>query len=74
METALEFLTSGKTRHKVHRHWPDEVKPFFSPIWTSAVLNTYDFLPALGGFVLLTAWKTPPWTVVVLLTLGGLLS
>jgi transposase len=26
METTLEFLTTGKTRREVHRHWPDEVK------------------------------------------------
>jgi transposase len=26
METTVEFLTTGKTRHEVHRHWPDEVK------------------------------------------------
>jgi hypothetical protein len=26
METTLEFLTTGKTRREVHRHWPDGVK------------------------------------------------
>ena len=26
METTVEFLTTGKTRREVHRHWPDEVK------------------------------------------------
>jgi transposase len=26
METTLEFLTTGKTRREVPRHWPDEIK------------------------------------------------
>jgi transposase len=26
METTVEFLTTGKARREVHRHWPDDVK------------------------------------------------
>lgn len=38
-----------------------------NPVWTSAILSPYDFALALLGLVLLVAWKTPPWLVVVLL-------
>lgn len=43
----------------------------YNPVWTSAILNSYDFALALTGFVLLTVWKAPPWIVVVLMALGG---
>jgi chromate transporter len=43
----------------------------YNPVWTSAILNPYDFALALAGFLLLTMWKTPPWLVVMLLALGG---
>jgi chromate transporter len=36
----------------------------YHPLWTSAVLSYTDFAVALAGFVLLTAWKAPPWSVV----------
>lgn len=39
----------------------------YNPIWTSAVLTPRDFALALGGFLLLTVWNTPPWVVVLLL-------
>src|SRR3546814_4313241 len=35
----------------------------YDPVWTSAILGPYDFALALGGFVLLTVWKAPPWVV-----------
>jgi chromate transporter len=44
----------------------------YSTIWTSAVKTRGDFGIALTGFVLLTAWRTPPLLVVVLSALGGL--
>lgn len=43
----------------------------YNPVWTSAILQPQDFALALMGFVLLVAWKTPPWVVVVLLAAGG---
>ncbi len=46
----------------------------YSPVWTSAVLTPRDFALALGGFLLLTVWKLPPWIVVALLAAAGTLS
>lgn len=46
----------------------------YNPVWTSAVLTPRDFVLALGGFLLLTVWKMPPWVVVVLLAAAGVLS
>ncbi len=45
----------------------------YNPVWTSAVLTPRDFALALGGFLLLTVWKAPPWIVVVLLAASGAL-
>jgi chromate transporter len=45
----------------------------YNPIWTSAVLSPRDFALAVGGFLLLTAWKAPPWVVVMLLAAAGTL-
>ena len=45
----------------------------YNPVWTSAVMTPRDFALALGGFLLLTVWKTPPWIVVVLLATAGTL-
>ncbi len=39
----------------------------YNPIWTSGVLTSRDFALAVGGFLLLTVWKAPPWVVVILL-------
>ena len=44
----------------------------YDPVWTSAILGPWDFALALMGFVLLTAWKAPPWVVVVLTAAGGI--
>ncbi len=43
----------------------------YDPVWTSAVLGPRDFALALFGFVLLAAWRAPPWVVVVLGAAGG---
>lgn len=37
----------------------------YDPVWTGAVLAPPDFALALGGFLLLTVWRAPPWVVVV---------
>ncbi|MGF6176927.1 chromate efflux transporter [Ensifer sp. 4252] len=47
---------------------------FYNPVWTSAVLTPVDFALALTGFLLLTVWKLPPWTVVMLLAACGTVS
>ena len=46
----------------------------YNPVWTSAVVTPRDFAMALGGFLLLTVWKLPPWIVVLLLAGAGTLS
>lgn len=43
----------------------------YDPVWTSAVSAPRDFVLALGGFLFLTVWKAPPWIVVALLALAG---
>lgn len=35
----------------------------YSPVWTSAVLNSDDFALALTGFIVLAVWKVPPWAM-----------
>jgi len=45
----------------------------YNPIWTSGVLTSRDFALAVGGFLLLTVWKAPPWIVVILLAAVGTL-
>jgi chromate transporter len=44
----------------------------YNPVWTSAILTPRDFAVGLIGFVLLTVWKAPPWTVVLLLAVAGM--
>ena len=46
----------------------------YNPVWTGAVLTARDFALALGGLLLLTVWKMPPWIVVMLLAAAGALS
>ena len=43
----------------------------YSPVFTSAIGNPRDFALAAAGFVALTVWNAPPWTVVGLSALGG---
>ena len=38
----------------------------YDPLWTSTVLDRADFVQALAGFVLLTAFRSPPLAVVLL--------
>lgn len=45
----------------------------YQPVWTSAIAGPREFALALTGFVLLSAWKMPPWAVVAITGLGGLL-
>jgi len=45
----------------------------YDPIWTRAVRTRLDFALAVGGFLLLTVWKAPPWVVVILLAAAGTL-
>lgn len=45
----------------------------YNPLWVSAVKSASDFAIALVGFVLLTAWRTPPLIVVILGAAAGIL-
>jgi chromate transporter len=44
----------------------------YNPVWVNSVGSPKDFGVALAGFVLLTAWRTPPLVVVVLGALAGM--
>jgi chromate transporter len=43
----------------------------YNPVWRSAIEEPRDFALALAAFLLLTAWRTPPWLVVMLCAAGG---
>ena len=43
----------------------------YRPVWQSAIASPRDFALAVTAFLLLTAWKMPPWLVVVLCAAGG---
>jgi chromate transporter len=45
----------------------------YTPVWSSGILSTADFILGLAAFGLLTIWKVTPWIVVVLCALGGAL-
>ncbi|REB05162.1 chromate transporter [Sporosarcina sp. BI001-red] len=48
------------------------ISAFYSPIWTSSVLQAEDFALAAVLFSMLAYWKLPPWMVVVAGALGGM--
>ncbi|WP_462321989.1 chromate efflux transporter [Halochromatium sp.] len=43
----------------------------YHPVWTSAVASPSDFAIALTAFILLTAWKAPPWLVLMATVLAA---
>jgi chromate transporter len=43
----------------------------YSPVFTSAIGNMRDFALALTCFLLLIAWKAPPWLAVLVSASGG---
>ena len=43
----------------------------YDPVWTGTILRAEDFALALVCFVALTAWKCPPWIVVLIAAIGG---
>ena len=43
----------------------------YNPVWRSAIATPGDFALAVGAFLLLAAWNTPPWLVVMLCAAGG---
>lgn len=46
---------------------------FFDPVWSKGIHGAADLIVALAAFGLLHFWKPPPWMVVVLATVAGLL-
>jgi len=44
---------------------------FYHPVWTSGIMDRWDFAIGAAAFLLLTMWKTPPWLVVILCALAG---
>lgn len=50
------------------------VAALYHPVWTSAVRGPADFALALVALVLLAVWTLPPWVVVLLTALLGLLT
>lgn len=47
------------------------VAAFYQSGWSVAILSPADVALALVAFLLLAAWKVPPWLVVTLSALGG---
>lgn len=44
---------------------------FYDPVWSSAILKPADFAVAVAAFLLLFAWRTPPWLVVLFCAVAG---
>lgn len=45
----------------------------YNPLWTTAILNPSDFVLVMLLFGLLVYWKLPPWLIVILGAMGGIL-
>ena len=43
----------------------------YDPVWTAGITSRGDFALAVGAFLLLFMWKTPPWLVVIFSAIGG---
>lgn len=46
----------------------------YQPVWTTAVLSPVDFAMVSVLFVLLNFWKCPPWVIVSLGIIGGIIA
>uniref|UniRef100_UPI0036F40288 hypothetical protein n=1 Tax=Geoalkalibacter halelectricus TaxID=2847045 RepID=UPI0036F40288 len=44
----------------------------YDPVWTKGIHGSADLILGLAAFGFLHFWKTPPWLVVVLASLAGL--
>ncbi|WP_411843853.1 chromate transporter [Salinicoccus sp. HZC-1] len=49
------------------------ISAFYTPIWTSSIVEPIDFALAAVLFSMLAFWKLPPWIVVVTGAIGGML-
>ena len=45
----------------------------YTPLWTTAILAPQDFALAAVLFLLLIFWKLPPWVIVIVGALGGMI-
>jgi chromate transporter len=45
----------------------------YQPVWTVGITSAADFALAIGAFLLLFMWQTPPWLVVILSAAAGAL-
>ena len=43
----------------------------YNPVWTAGITGADDFALAVGAFLLLFMWQTPPWLVVLLSAVAG---
>lgn len=48
------------------------IAALYNPVWTSAIKTSYDFCLAIVAFALLMIWKLPPWIVVIISAIGGI--
>ena len=46
----------------------------YDPVWTSAIHGAADFVLALAALVALVAWRIPPWLVVLVTAVVGVLG
>ncbi len=46
---------------------------FYQPIWTSSVEKPADFVVALLLFAMLAFWKLPPWVIVIVGAISGII-
>lgn len=49
------------------------ISALYFPIWTSSILATKDFALAAILFSMLAYWKLPPWVIVVVGAVGGVI-
>ena len=45
----------------------------YTPLWTSTINHVSDFGLAITGFILLTVWKVPAWSIVIISVRGAVL-
>jgi chromate transporter len=48
------------------------IAALYNPVWINAIKTPYDFCLAIIAFGLLMIWKLPPWIVVIISALGGI--
>jgi chromate transporter len=47
------------------------IAAFYRPVWTAGIASGADYAIAAAAFLLLFAWRTPPWAVVALGAVAG---